>query len=155
MRTGKGRGGRAAGFGLGGGRGRRVGKGRNREQGKAGFLSSVLALLGQAIPARRKGRRPDVVAIREPGSRSIDVPATSRVAAPVGAVSRNEQPGEGRLAAFVDVEKCMGCGRCASVCPSGAIIAGEVAWVDRGRCTGCGRCLGECPQGALALGKAR
>lgn len=49
-------------------------------------------------------------------------------------------------------KKCVSCGYCASVCPSGAI-----AWdgqadgivIDRTKCKTCFRCVGACPTGAL------
>lgn len=45
--------------------------------------------------------------------------------------------------------RCIGCGRCAAVCPSGAIKAG--AGFDRSLCTACGRCAAVCPSEAIML----
>ena len=53
--------------------------------------------------------------------------------------------------ASVDLERCVGCGTCQDVCPTGAISVEEIARVDPKLCTGCGRCEEQCPRGALAL----
>lgn len=48
-----------------------------------------------------------------------------------------------------DPGRCIGCGRCAAVCPRGAHRAEEVHRLDRARCIGCFRCAEVCPTGAL------
>lgn len=53
--------------------------------------------------------------------------------------------------AFVDVEKCLGCGICQEVCPVGAVEVNEYAQIRMHSCIGCGRCVQECPQEALSL----
>ncbi len=46
--------------------------------------------------------------------------------------------------------KCVACGACIEVCPTGAhAIAGGVHTFDRGRCIACGKCVGACLPGAL------
>lgn len=47
------------------------------------------------------------------------------------------------------LSSCIGCGRCASSCPSGAIDA-QLA-LDRVRCNACGECVSACPSGALSF----
>ncbi len=44
---------------------------------------------------------------------------------------------------------CSLCGRCAEVCPSGAIVVGRRVDVDEGQCHGCGLCVEACPEDAL------
>lgn len=47
-------------------------------------------------------------------------------------------------------ERCSGCGRCAQVCETGAIILGDgnINGFERARCCGCGKCWDVCPTGA-------
>ncbi len=48
---------------------------------------------------------------------------------------------------------CTGCGRCAEICPHGALIYGEgkLPRIDREKCTGCGACSEICSYKALVL----
>jgi len=55
-----------------------------------------------------------------------------------------------------NVEKCIGCAKCAEVCPTGATyIEGEgtdsFLRFDRTKCTGCGKCVKVCLAGAREL----
>jgi ferredoxin len=57
-----------------------------------------------------------------------------------------------RPVAHVDPERCVGCGACREVCPTGSIkVEYDHAVVAEG-CIGCGICVEECPAGALSLG---
>ena len=47
-------------------------------------------------------------------------------------------------------KKCIGCGRCAEVCPAGVhSFRAGIHVLDRSRCTACGRCVEACLPGAL------
>lgn len=43
------------------------------------------------------------------------------------------------------------CGRCLTVCPTGAIAEVKAPSVDAEKCVGCRRCARKCPQGAITL----
>ena len=47
--------------------------------------------------------------------------------------------------------RCIGCGRCAEVCPVDAIDFMLPGRIDRSRCDRCGRCVDACPSGGLRL----
>lgn len=49
------------------------------------------------------------------------------------------------LGIAVDAARCIRCGKCASVCPMDARIAGDA------HCISCGRCVSSCPTGAVAF----
>jgi pyruvate formate lyase activating enzyme len=48
---------------------------------------------------------------------------------------------------------CTGCGRCAGICPEGALLYGADTFprIDRKKCTGCGACARVCSYKALVL----
>ena len=50
-------------------------------------------------------------------------------------------------------DKCVGCGRCAEVCPHGVfrIVDGKALLVDKDACMECGACALNCPAQALAV----
>ena len=56
-----------------------------------------------------------------------------------------------KAAAFVQTDKCNGCGICTDVCPAGAISINEHAFVNPRLCTACVVCVSECPNGAITI----
>jgi hypothetical protein len=65
---------------------------------------------------------------------------------------------EGKLAQHCDaapvvhVDKCIGCGECAIVCPAAAIqIKENKSVVDSSKCIGCASCLAACPTMAMFI----
>ena len=51
-------------------------------------------------------------------------------------------------------EKCVGCGKCTTVCPFGALSIVNRKAVASAACTMCGACVKECPVQALSLPQA-
>ncbi|MFC1836774.1 nitroreductase family protein [Thermodesulfobacteriota bacterium] len=57
------------------------------------------------------------------------------------------------VSTIVDVDLCVGCGTCESVCPTGTIsVDGETAVVTGDLCLNCAHCAAACPQGAVEVG---
>ena len=49
-------------------------------------------------------------------------------------------------------ESCVRCGKCAEVCPAGAVAVGEKpAKIDRSKCIRCFCCQEFCPKGAIEV----
>ncbi|MBR0160289.1 MAG: EFR1 family ferrodoxin [Oscillospiraceae bacterium] len=55
--------------------------------------------------------------------------------------------------AFTATDKCIGCGKCASVCPLGNITLQDRKPVWGGHCTHCMACINQCPKEAIEYGK--
>ena len=74
---------------------------------------------------------------------------------PFPAPSQGEAPAfpAAPLVAEVDRGKCIGCNRCARVCPAGAIQfdADGKAVVNPQLCRGCAACVGVCPVEAIRM----
>jgi uncharacterized Fe-S center protein len=48
-------------------------------------------------------------------------------------------------------DSCVGCGVCASWCPTDAITVEERALIDETKCIGCGECIAVCPEKAVGI----
>jgi hydrogenase-4 component H len=69
---------------------------------------------------------------------------------PLGPEPNPPQGGfRGKIA--VEVEKCIGCGGCANVCPPRLIKITDTDQIRTLRCTYCGRCAEVCPEGAITM----
>jgi len=63
------------------------------------------------------------------------------------------------MKAYIDVERCKGCGLCIENCPRGAIALTQhmntggyvYAAVETKKCVGCGICYTVCPDGAFSI----
>ncbi|MCR5670841.1 MAG: EFR1 family ferrodoxin, partial [Butyrivibrio sp.] len=51
----------------------------------------------------------------------------------------------------IDKEKCIGCGKCETLCPMKNITVTEQKAVSGSRCTMCYRCINKCPKQAITL----
>ena len=73
-----------------------------------------------------------------------------------GSTAKNKTGGWRTYIPSTDLEKCIGCGTCAKVCPEGAIqmkaINGkQKPTTDYDYCKGCGVCAEECPVKAITM----
>jgi pyruvate ferredoxin oxidoreductase delta subunit len=70
-----------------------------------------------------------------------------------GGTSLNYKTGSWRdQRPILDLEKCIACGQCESVCPDSAIhVVTEVYVIDYDYCKGCGLCAYECPAEAISM----
>lgn len=55
------------------------------------------------------------------------------------------------MAAVVNQEECIGCGKCEDVCPVEAIKVVEGKAIVSEECIDCGACVDECPVEAISL----
>lgn len=51
----------------------------------------------------------------------------------------------------INLEKCIGCGKCIHSCPMNNISISNKKAIPKGQCTMCYRCINQCPQQAITL----
>ena len=51
----------------------------------------------------------------------------------------------------IDYTKCIGCGKCANICPMKNIQKDNNKVITLGKCTSCYRCINKCPKKAITL----
>ena len=151
-------GGRGMGMGSGRGMGRGMGMGSGRGMGRGmGMGGAMQGFQQQFTPPggdpQTKQNYNDVgseVAVLKQQAQALE-DQLSRIH---GRIQELEQGGlRTALPAVVESRSCTGCGRCVSVCPTGAIaLVDGVAQIDSARCNGCGQCVSACPRKAIRLG---
>lgn len=57
----------------------------------------------------------------------------------------------------IDTERCIGCGTCIAVCPTGVfeMREGKSVIAHPGACIGCKACILNCPESAISLKKTK
>lgn len=66
-------------------------------------------------------------------------------------MQQRRKKGVPKLVPVVDAEKCRLCGKCARLCPTGAIDAHDCLHTDAERCIKCCACVKSCPARARSL----
>ena len=133
MSRGDGRGhGMGGGRGMGRGSGMGRGMGRGMGIGRRAPISGSPASQSQLDPLKQKAQ------ILQNHKANID----KRI---------SESKSNRKAAAFVQTEKCTGCGICTNVCPNNAINIDKYAVINPKLCIACAVCVSECPNGAIII----
>lgn len=103
--------------------------------------------------------RPDAEDLSVVDALARDTVARLAEAASAGEAALAEVPGNRPYRAYggvafhaaADPGRCIACGACAELCPTGAIDPAAPAVTDTARCVTCLRCVAVCPAGARAV----
>lgn len=132
---------------------------------KAGFntAAAVAAIAQHSIASQFGADRPDsedekllgdfglqILEHAKSGLRLAKVPGAYPAPKPAPQKTASEKPAP--LSVFADAEKCINCGKCADVCPTGAIQKGNLCETGNAVCIRCGACVKYCPQNARVFG---
>jgi len=147
----------------------------------AGVLGRLLKQYGAIVTGGLHLQMPDSIADEKVLKRSLEKntqlvkKATSKIEKAVINIKNGKYPQEGlgifsRLAGFwsqrlwfgyrtrrysdkleVDVDKCIGCAKCAKLCPTENIVMKDNKAMGNDKCTVCYRCVNACPKQAITL----
>jgi ferredoxin len=140
---------------MGMGRGRGLGMGRGMGAGRAGaYPQEIYPDPSGFQPPSTESMSPEQkIAMMKEQTKTLEA-QLQEINARINALEKDRDVL--MMTAEVNTEKCIGCLRCSSVCPTGAISMFEgTAKIDRSKCTGCGQCIPLCPEGAIVLKEAR
>lgn len=132
---------------------------------KAGFntVAAAAAIAQHSIASQFGTDRPDhsdekrlagfglqIIEQAKNGRRLAKVPGMYPVQKPAPEESSSGKPAP--LSVFANTDACVQCGKCAEVCPSGAIQKDSLCGTDNTVCIRCGACVKYCPQHARVFG---
>jgi len=130
------------GHGGGFGGGRRIGRGRGMGRGRGTGMERYA----------NAGRLPFV-----PSGRDQELEALKKQAEDLQQQKKqiekriSDRETGNKVAAFIQVDKCTGCGICVDVCPVKAIRVDGHAVVNRDLCVACAACVSACPNRAIII----
>jgi heterodisulfide reductase subunit A len=132
---------------------RRVNVAKRWQKGTAGMLPPSPSPLAPATPQKVHGQA-------SAGTELATLKAQARAMEDklLAITARITELDRGRavspFVAVVDRDKCIACGACQEICPTGAFSIDDIARIDPMKCIGCGQCVSQCPQEAICLQKA-